>query len=103
MNPASSRQSAKPSEAPGAKSLSPEAHRLFQEAVGHHQARRFQQAEAVYDRILKQFPAHPDSLHLRGLLAYQQGDNSLAVTCIEKAIDQDPIKQHYHFNFGMEM
>ena len=103
MNPASPRQSAKPSEAPGAKSLSPEAHRLFQEAVGHHQARRFQQAEAGYDQVLNQFPAHADSLHLRGLIGYQQGHNSLAVTCIEQAIAQDPTKPHYHFNFGLVM
>ncbi len=103
MNPASPRQSAKPSETPSARSLPPEAHRLFQEAVGHHQAKRFQQAEAGYDRILSQFPAHADSLHLRGLLAYQQGHNSLAVTCIEQAIAQDPSKPHYHFNFGLVM
>ncbi len=54
-------------------------------------------------RILSQFPAHADSLHLRGLLAYQQGHNSLAVTCIEQAIAQDPSKPHYHFNFGLVM
>jgi tetratricopeptide (TPR) repeat protein len=103
MNPASPGQSAKPSETPRAQSLPPEAHRLFQEAVGHHKAKRFQQAEAGYGRILSQFPAHADSLHLRGLLAYQQEHNSLAVTCIEQAIAQDPRKPHYHFNFGLVM
>ena len=103
MKRGSRRPSGKLSKTPGAQSLPQEAHRLFQETVTHHQAKRFQQAEAGYDQILRQFPTHPDSLHLRGLLAYQQGHNSLAVNFIEKAIVQDSSKAHYHFNFGLVM
>ena len=66
--------------------LPPEVHRLFLKAVAHHQAKRFSQAEDLYDQILNQFPSHADTLHLRGLLAYQQGQNSLALTCIQQAI-----------------
>ncbi len=56
MNRASRRHTAKISRTSEAQSLPPEAHRLFQETVGHHQAKRFQQAEAGYDTILSQLP-----------------------------------------------
>ena len=98
MKRASPRQSEKPAETPVAQSLPPEAHRLFQEAVGHHQAKRFQQAEAIYEQILAQFPTHADSHHLRGLLAYQQGHYALALKLIQQAIALDPHKPHYFFN-----
>ncbi|MEC4680877.1 MAG: tetratricopeptide repeat protein [Nitrospirota bacterium] len=98
MNRASRRQTAKSSPTSRTQSLSPEAHRLFQEAVSHHQAKRFQQAEAGYDHILSQFPTHPDSLHLRGLLGYQQGHYQLALELIQEAISLDHSKPHYFFN-----
>lgn len=82
----------------GAQSLSSEVYRLFLEAVGHHQANRFPQAEALYDQILTQFPSHPDTLHLRGLLAYQQAQHALALDLIQRAINLDGSKPHYHFN-----
>ena len=76
---------------------------LFSEAVAHHQARRFQQAEQLYERILKQDPSHADTLHLLGLVAYQQGDNSKAIRLISKAISHDSRKSHYCFNLGLVM
>ena len=98
MKPATKRESVQSAEASGAQNLSQEAHRLFQETLAHHQAKRFQQAEAGYDSILSQFPAHPDSLHLRGLLGYQQGHYGLALDFIQQAIILDPGKPHYFFN-----
>ncbi len=98
MNRTSRRHTAKASRKSEAQSLSPEAHRLFQEAVSHHQAKRFQQAEVGYDHILSQFPTHPDSLHLRGLLGYQQGHYGLALELIQQAISLDHSKPHYFFN-----
>ena len=86
---------------PGNGPLPPEVHRHFLEAVAHHQAKRFSQAEDLYDQILNQFPAHADTLHLRGLLAYQQGQNPLALTFIEHAIAEDSGKSHYHYNLAL--
>ena len=82
----------------GPQSLTPTAHRLFLEAVSHHQAKRFSQAEECYTQILTQFPSHCDSLHLRGLLAYQQGQHTLALELIQKALSLDATKAHYFFN-----
>ncbi len=96
--PAPQHRSPKLPTAPKIQPLSQQAQRAFQEAVGHHQARRFVQAEAGYDQILSQFPAHPDSLHLRGLLGYQQGHYGLALDFIQQATLLDPGKPHYFFN-----
>ncbi len=98
MKPTPKPQPTDPSTTLKAQNLSQEAHRLFQETVGHHQAKRFPQAEAGYESILRQFPAHPDSLHLRGLLGYQQGQYGLAFDFIQQAILLDPGKPHYFFN-----
>ena len=98
MKRASPRQSGKSAQPPAAQNLPPEARRLFQETVGHHQAKRFQQAETGYNQLLDQFPRHPDSLHFRGLLAYQQGQNELALQLIQQAISLENQKPHYYFN-----
>jgi len=101
MNRSSRHQAEKTQRTLQAQNLSAEAHRLFQVAVSHHQAKRFQEAETGYDHILSQFPAHPDSLHLRGLLAYQQGQYGLALTLIQQAISLDKKKPHYFFNYAL--
>ncbi len=101
MKPASPQQSPKFSNPPGPQTLSSEAHRLLQETIGHHQAKRFQQAEAGYNQLLDQFPRHPDSLHFRGLLAFQQGQNTLALQLIQQAISLDNQKPHYCFNHAL--
>ena len=87
----------------GQASLPSQAHRLFLEAVAHHQSKRFSQAEALYDQILDQFPTHADTLHLRGLLAYQQGHNTLALTYIQQAIEHESTKSHYYYNLGLAL
>ncbi len=98
MNRSSRRQADKIQRTARVQSLSADAQRLFQETVSHHQAKRFQEAEAGYQHILDQFPRHPDSLHLRGLLAYQQGNSGVALTFIQQAISLDSSKPHYFFN-----
>ncbi len=98
MNRAERRQQSKHRRKGGHAQLPPEVHRLFLEAVGHHQAKRFAEAEQRYASILEQFPNHPDTLHLRGLLAYQQGDSPLALSLIAQAIAGDSSKPHYFFN-----
>ena len=101
MNRNQHRSQRTPAEKPGNGPLPPEFHRLFLEAIAHHQAKRFSQAEERYKQILNQFSTHADTLHLRGLLAYQQNQNSLALTCIEQAIAENPDKPHYHYNLGL--
>ncbi len=98
MNRAERRQQSKNLRRGGGSQLSPEAHRLFLETVGHHQAKRLTQAEAGYTQILAQFPKHPETLHLRGMLGYQQGDYQFALNLICQALEGDDSKPHYFFN-----
>jgi len=74
---------------------------IFSVAVAHHKARRFKQAEQLYERILEHDPTHADALHLLGLIAYQKGDNSKAIRLITHAISHDSKKPHFRFNLGL--
>lgn len=56
-------------------------------AIEHHKSGRFRDAEVIYANILKSQPDNPDALHMLGVLAHQQGNNTLAAKLIEKAIN----------------
>ena len=63
---------------------------LIKIGIAHHQAGRLNQAESIYQSILKEQPGHPDALHLLGVIAHQVGKSEIAVDLIEKAIRKDP-------------
>ncbi len=63
---------------------------LIQTGLGHHQSGRLQEAETIYQSILKEQPQHLDALHLLGVIAHQVGKNEIAVNLIEKAININP-------------
>ncbi|RAU20132.1 hypothetical protein CU669_19980 [Paramagnetospirillum kuznetsovii] len=73
---------------------------LFQLALGHHQAGRLAEAEALYHRILAKEPRHVDALHLLGLVAHQCGNNESAVQLITRAIGLNPGFAEAHNNLG---
>jgi len=56
----------------------------------HHQSGRFREAEAIYQSILKEYPQHPDALHLLGVLALQVGQAEMAVNLFERAVKAKP-------------
>jgi tetratricopeptide (TPR) repeat protein len=72
----------------------------FADALAHHQAGRFEDAEALYRGVLVEQPSHADALHLLGVLAHQTGRSEQAVSLIERAIAQRPEIARYHSNFG---
>ena len=83
-------------------SVPPGINSLLSQAIAHHQARRFPQAEQLYQHILSLHPTHPEALHLLGLTAYQQADNLRAIELISQAISYDKTgKALYHYNFGL--
>lgn len=75
----------------------------LQEAVGHHQAGRLDQACAIYDRVLETDPEQPDALHLRGLVASQTEDYEKAADLIGKAAAIQPNNPAYHGNLGVAL
>ena len=74
---------------------------LFDDAVRNHQSGRYQQAEVLYKQVLNQEPQHSDTLHLLGVLAYQQSQFKHALDFISRAIQSQSQKSLYHFNLGL--
>ncbi len=75
-------------------------HATLLEAVRCHRAGRLSEATELYDRILKSDPKHPDALHLRGLVADQQGDHERALALVRKAIGFAPGNAAYRNTLG---
>jgi len=73
---------------------------LSRVAVGHHQAGRLAEAEAIYRQILAQVPGHADALHLLGVLAGQTGRLDVAFDLISRAIAVNPGAAIYHCNLS---
>src|SRR4051812_49024322 len=69
-------------------------------AIGHHQAGRLAEAEAIYRQILAQSPDHADALHLLGTLAGQTGHTDAAIDLIGRAIAITPTPAVFHSNLG---
>lgn len=63
---------------------------LFQAALGHHQAGRLNEAQALYEQVLSVFPNHAGSLHLLGGIAYQKGDAQAAMTLMKRSLEIEP-------------
>jgi protein O-GlcNAc transferase len=70
-------------------------------AVGHHQARRLQEAERIYRQILEVEPDHAQALHLLGLIAYQVGQYDISVAYIGRAIGFKGTDAAFHSNLGL--
>jgi tetratricopeptide (TPR) repeat protein/SAM-dependent methyltransferase len=70
------------------------------QALEHHRAGRLQQAEALYRQILGRDPAHPDALHLLGVIAHQLGQHERALEFIKQAIDANPSVPVFYNSLG---
>ena len=102
MGRAARRRQEKVGQLSGGNPVPPGINSLFSQAVAHHQARRFPQAEQLYQHILSLHPTHPEALHLLGLTAYQQADTLRAIELISQAISYDKTgKPLYHYNLGL--
>lgn len=73
---------------------------LFEEGVRLHQARRLSEAQAIYQRVLRERPGHPGAMHLMGVLDIQRGEPAAAVEKIRAAIAANPGAAPFHGNLG---
>jgi len=69
-------------------------------ALEWHQRGFLDEAERQYLMLLKQYPDHPELLHLLGLLCGQKNLLEDAVALIEYAVELDPSKAVYQFNLA---
>src|SRR5438045_2558026 len=70
----------------------------MQIALGHHQAGRWAEAEAIYRQVLAQCPDHVGAMHLLGVLACQTGQTDAAIDLIRRAIAINPTAAECHHN-----
>ena len=72
----------------------------LKQSVAFHRTGNLEMAEAGYRSILEINPAHPDALHLMGMIASQKGDFTSAVRLIREAIQQFPVSDIFYNNLG---
>jgi tetratricopeptide (TPR) repeat protein/ADP-heptose:LPS heptosyltransferase len=73
---------------------------VLDQAVAHHRAGRFAQAESLYKQILARDPKHIDALQLLGTVACQNGRPEEAIEMLERAIALDGNRSAFHSNLG---
>ncbi|HJX17002.1 MAG TPA: tetratricopeptide repeat protein [Acidiferrobacterales bacterium] len=73
---------------------------LLATAVRQHEAGELAAAETLYREVLARDPAHPDALHLLGLVAHTAGDFAAAAACIRHALALRPGEAVFHYNLA---
>jgi len=74
--------------------------REIQMALQHHRAGRLQEAQAIYQHVLRVQPNQPDALHLLGVVEYQRANYVRATELIRQAIRINDAVAEYHCNLG---
>ncbi|MBK9991767.1 MAG: tetratricopeptide repeat protein [Verrucomicrobia bacterium] len=77
--------------------------RLLQDALAHHNAGRFAEAETLYKQAHTAAPKLFDPLHLSGVLAYQQGRYTDAADRLTRALKIDPRSALCEMRLGLAL
>ncbi|MFA7242840.1 MAG: tetratricopeptide repeat protein [Sulfuricellaceae bacterium] len=72
----------------------------LQQAVAHHQAGRWQEAEPIYRAILQVQPAHPDANHNLGVLLGQTGQPASGLPHLKAALEANPSQGDYWLSYA---
>lgn len=72
----------------------------LQQALKYHEAGELDQAEALYQEIIRVDPGHADALHLLGVAAHQKADHRRGAELIGRAIARQSQSALYHSNLG---
>ena len=73
------------------------------EAVAFHRAGRLDEAECLYEQVLRAAPNTADAWQFLGLIALSRGNAAAAVERIRRAIALSPNAGVYHFNLGLAL
>lgn len=73
---------------------------ILADAVRQHRTGALEDAAALYRRVLAEVPAHPDALHLLGVVTLQLGDAGAGERLIRQAILANPMAAAFHKNLG---
>lgn len=75
----------------------------LEQALRHHRAGRFEDAEALYSHILESDPNQPEALHWLGVMELQRGHCQKAVELIQRALAGNPEYAEAHNNLGLAL
>ena len=75
----------------------------FDLALQHHRAGNLSKAKNIYQQILEREPNQPNALHLLGVIAYQGGENDIALDLIRKTLTLKPDFAEAHSNLGLAL
>jgi tetratricopeptide (TPR) repeat protein len=73
---------------------------LIEQGIALQNARRFVEAERLYQTVLRENPDHPDALNLMGVLAIEAGQNAIALDYLIRAVKLEPKIAMYRNNLG---
>jgi predicted O-linked N-acetylglucosamine transferase (SPINDLY family) len=74
---------------------------IFELAKEHHEARRLDQAQSLYEQVLAAQPDHAAALQGAGILAFERGRCDEAVQLLQRAIALEPQRAQFHYNPGL--
>lgn len=69
-------------------------------ALRLQQANRLDEAESLYQQIIRAQPEHGGAVQLLGLVRYMRGDHQSALRLLAKAVELDPDNRFTRNNFG---
>ncbi|MBK8163003.1 MAG: tetratricopeptide repeat protein [Gammaproteobacteria bacterium] len=72
----------------------------IREALEHHRAGRFPEAQAIYQRVLHMQPDHPEALRLLGALHCQAGRFADGIGLLERAAALNRAEPRLHYDLG---
>jgi uncharacterized protein (TIGR02466 family) len=72
-------------------------------AVAAHQAGKWNAADALYQQVLAESPAHAEALRLRGVLARQRGDLSVSIDLLSRAAELAPADSDALSELGLSL
>ncbi len=75
----------------------------MQKALALHQSGQLEAAKQLYEAHLAKHPKDANVLHLRGILALQQGEAGLAAEKLKLAVSLAPKQAAYHSNLGLAL
>lgn len=73
----------------------------LEQALALHQSGQLQDAQTIYEAVIRAQPRNPDAFHLLGVLALQTGQYPTAIELIQQAISYSPLNAGYFSNLGL--